>query len=145
MKQLIKGISYKVLVTSMITIALVFFCVSSVSEAKLKLKEGEFYYSGTQEGTYKMEGSFWDQLLDTLATVANYLLGIITLGFRGVAVGWIELMEILLTALLGGESNIFAYFEEAISGMESYTQKIVNIEKILFNKVEILDANIFKN
>jgi len=117
--------------------------VSSVSEAKLKIKEGEFYYTGTQEGSYKPASSFWDKILNALSEIANYLLGIMTLGLRGVIVGWIEIMEILLTAILGVKTDIGTFFKDALAGMDSYTQNIVNVEKIIFNRVPILHANIF--
>lgn len=143
MKQWIKRISYKLLVMSMITVVLSFFSISSVSEAKLKLQDGEFYYTGTQEGTYKPPSNFWKNLLKMLGEIANYLLGIMTLGLRGVIVGWIEIMEILLTAIVGVKMDIGSFFSEAISGMDSYSQYIVNVEKIIFNRVPILHANIF--
>ena len=145
MKSLIKRISYKILVISMITVVLSFFSASSVSEAKLKLKDGEYYYTGTQEGTYVVERSIWEKLLNALGEIANYLLGIMTLGVRGVIVGWIEIMEIILTAILGVEIDIAGFFSDAIAGMDSYSQQIVNVEKIIFNRVPILNANIFAN
>ncbi len=143
MKLFVKRIAYKILVILMITVNLSFFCASSVSEAKLKLAEGEFYYSGTQEGSYKVKKGFWENILNILAEIANYLLGIMTLGLRGVVVGWVEIMEILLTALLGVKTDIGAFFNDALSGMDSYSQYIVNVEKIIFNQVPILHANIF--
>ncbi len=144
MKLRIKEMLYKILVVSMIAVVLSFFSASSVSEAKLKLKDGEFYYSGTQEGTYVVEKSFWSKILDALAEIANYLLGIMTLGVRGVVVGWIEIMEIVLTAILGVEIDWGSFFSDALAGMDSYSQQIVNVETILFNRVPILDANLFK-
>lgn len=144
MKLLLKRMSYKILVIAMITVVLSFFSASSVSEAKLKLKEGEFYYTGTQEGTLKIEKGFWENVLGALGEIANYLLGIMTLGVRGVIVGWIEIMEIILTAILGVETDLGAFFSDAIADMDSYSQQIVNVESIIFNRVPILNANIFE-
>ena len=144
MKSLIKRISYKFLVISMITVVLSFFSVSSVSEAKLKLEDGSFYYSGTQEGTYVVEKSLWSNVLAALGQIANYLLGIMILPIKGVIVGWTEIFEIILTALLGFETDFKGFISDALAGMDSYTQDIVNVEKIIFNKVDILNANIFK-
>ncbi len=36
------------------------------------------------------------------------------------------------------------YFSQAINGLDQYAQDVVNVEKIIFNRVKILDANIFK-
>lgn len=144
MKLLLKRMSYKILVIAMITVVLSFFSTSSVSEAKLKLKEGEFYYSGTQEGTYVVKKGFWENLLNALGEIANYLLGIMILPVRGVIVGWVEIMEIILTAILGVETDLGAFFSDAIAGMDSYSQQIVNVESIIFNRVPILNANIFE-
>ncbi len=143
MKLQIKKICYKILVVTMITVVLSFFSASSVSQAKLRLKEGEFYYSGTQDGTYVVGKNLWDSILETLGEIANYLLGIKTLGIRMVIVGWIEIMEILLTAILGVEIDLASFFSEALEGMDTYSQQIVNVETIIFNRVPILNANIF--
>ena len=143
MKLQIKTIAYKILVVSMITIVLSFFSASSVSQAKLKLKEGEFYYSGTQQGTYIIAKNWLNTVLDALGEIANYLLGIKTLGYRAVFVGWVEIMEILLTAILGVEIDLASFLSDALAGMDSYSQQIVNVETILFNRVPILNANLF--
>lgn len=140
----LKRISYKVLIISMITVILSFFTASSVSEAKLKLKEGEFYYSGTQEAEYSPEAGFWDNILGALAEIANYLFGIMTLGVRGVVVGLIEIMEIILTLLLDPSQDMLKIIADCFTKMDGYTQDVVNVEKIIFNEVKLLDANIFK-
>ncbi len=140
----LKKIFYKLFVVFMLIISFIFFSGSCVSHAKLKLKDGEFYYTGTQEGEYVVEKGFWEKLLQALSELANYILGIMTLGIRGVIVGWIEIMEILLTAILGVEMDFVNYFSQAINGLDQYAQDVVNVEKIIFNRVKILDANIFK-
>lgn len=140
----IKRIAYKFLVVLMLNIVLVFFAASSVSHAKLELGEDQFYYTGTQEAQYVVEAGFWENILGALAEIANYLLGIMTLGFRGVVVGWIEVMEIILTALVGEKFDIAEFFKESIAGMDNYSQQIVNVEKIIFNRIDLLDANIFR-
>lgn len=144
MKSLLKRISYKILVISMITVVLSFFSASSVSHAKLTLEEGEYYYSGVQEAEVTWEATFLQKLTSSFKQVANYLFGLITLVFRGVVVGWIEIMEILLTTILGVDLHPFEYISRSLSQMDAYEQDIVNIEKIIFNRVDVLDINIFK-
>lgn len=150
MKQTITRISYKMLVVAMISIVFSFFLISSVSEAKLKLKPGEFYYTGTQEAEYVVEASIWEKVLNALAEIADYILGIFTLGARGVVVGFISIMEILLTVILHVDLDFVDFIGESIgasdptASLDTYTKYIVNIEKILFNEIQILDVNIFK-
>lgn len=145
MRLSIQKMLYKILVVFMISIVLIFFSLSSVSHAKLPaLGDGQFYYTGTQEAQYVVKAGLWERLLNALAEIANYLLGIMTLGFRGVVVGWIEIMEIILTALVADGINMWEVFTSGLSGMDKYSQDIVNVEKIIFNEVTLLDANIFK-
>lgn len=140
----VKRMSYKILVISMITVVLSFFLATSVSEAKLKIKPGEFFYSGTQEGEYVVEASIWEKILKTLSEIADYILGIMTLGFRGVVVGWIAIMEIILTLLLDPAKDIATIAIDSVTSVNGYTNDVITIEKIIFNDVKILDANIFK-
>lgn len=142
MFELIKRVSYKVLVTYMIVIVFSFFCISSVSHAKLTVDDGEFYYTGTQDATYTVEVTTWEDILHALAEVANYILGACTLALRGTVVGWIEIFEMLLTKILSLADSLGTVNENA---MTSYTQKTVNVETIIFNRVPIFDANIFSN
>ena len=146
MRLLVKKIFNKILIISMITVLMSFFCANSVSEAKLTLEEGQFYYTGTQEARYspKAINGIWSTILNALAQVANFILGVITLAVRGVIIGWLEIGEIILTAILGVNPDFGKYFSEAVSGMDTYSQHIVNIEDIIFDRVPILAANFFK-
>ena len=76
---------------------LIMFLATPASYAKLDLKEGEFYYSGTTKGTYTVKEGIFAWLLDNIGQIADWLLGIITMGFRMVFVGWTALIEKLLT------------------------------------------------
>lgn len=141
---MMKRISYKILIISMITVALSFFSASSVCQAKLKIKEGEMFYSGTQEGDYVVEASIWEKILNALSEIADYILGIMTLGFRGVVVGWIAIMEIILTLLLDPSKDIATIAVDSVTSESGYENDVITVEKIIFNEVKILDANIFK-
>lgn len=128
----------------MISIVLVFFSASSVCHAKLELNDDEFYYSGTQEGTYIVEAGLWEKVINALSEIASYLLGLFLLAPRVVIVGCIEIMEIILTALVGDGVDMAEVFASGLSGMDTYSQQVVNVEKIIFNEIPMLDANIFK-
>lgn len=96
MAQLKKLFERIVLVIVTISI-LITFCATPSSYAKLELGEGEFYYSGTTKGSYVPSTNIFSWLIDNLANIADWLLGIITMGFRMVFVGWTALIERMLT------------------------------------------------
>lgn len=132
----------KIFVTLMIIILYMFFVVNVEAEAKLTIDK--FYYSGTQEGVAKIEKGFFERVIDSLSEIADYLLGIKTLAVRGVVVGWIEIMEIILTIIVQPEKDFVEVLLSGVSSMNSYTQAVVNVEKIIFNEIELFDVNIFK-
>ena len=54
--------------------------VAPNSYAKLTIGEGEFYYAGTTKGTYVPTKNIFSWMLDMLSALADFLLGIITMG-----------------------------------------------------------------
>lgn len=138
----LKNIMFKILILSMIFINLSFFTIRPVAEAKIVLKEGEFFYSGTQSGELVIKAGIWETILKALSQFADYLMGLMTLGIRGVIVGWTEVFEILLTSTLNLGDDVETINDDA---KYSYDQKVVTIESILFNRVRVLNANIFDN
>ena len=146
MASFIKKILYKILVASMITVCLSFFSVSSVSQAKLSLDESEFYYTGTQSSEVMFEASFFQKFVKKLKDILNFLIGAILLAMRSVVIGWIEIAEIVLTAILGemgDENDFFTYMQNSLAGIDTYSQHIVNVERIIFNKIKLFDIDIF--
>lgn len=145
MTSFIKKILYKILVASMITVCLSFFSVSSVSQAKLSLDDSEFYYTGTQNSEVMFEASFFQKFIKKLKEIANFLIGIILLAIRSVVIGWIEIAEIFLTALLGelDMDDFWDYMSDSLNKIDTYSQRVVNIERIIFNKIKLFDIDIF--
>lgn len=145
MKSIISRISYKMLVTTMITVILSFFVVTSCSHANKfseLVNDDGIYYNGTQESTLAVKDGFFTKLVNLLSSIATYLLGLMGLGIRGVFIGWIEIAEMLLTMILDIDGDLGKINDDA---MDVYTENIVNVESILFNRVPILEANIFKS
>lgn len=146
MASFIKKILYKILVASMIAVCLSFFSVSSVSQAKLSLDDSEFYYTGTQNSEVMFEASFFQKFIKKLKEILNYLIGLLLLAMRSVVVGWIEIAEIFLTGILGemgDENDFFNYMKTSLAGIDTYSQHIVNVEQIIFNKLKLFDIDIF--
>lgn len=136
--------TYKLLVTSMIAITLSFFVVTSYSHANrfqdLLTSDG-FYYTGTQEGNLTANKGIFENIIHALSEIAGYLLGIMGLAIRGVGIGWIEIAEMILTSILNTENSFFGVVGGAL---DNYSQNVINVETIIFNKVETLNANIFE-
>lgn len=90
----------------------------------------KFYYNGMpKSGNYLgRDNSNW--LIDFLADVADWLVGIITLGYKIQLVGWSSIFQNLATGLVGAIVNQDA-------------NKTITVETILFNQVQILDVNFF--
>lgn len=160
MKILNSKIVYKLLVTIMIIITLMFFIIATPTKAALN--DQEFQYYGTTKGTFHVvdRESFWEKLVNALAEIADWLLGIMTMGVRIVFIGWTALIELTLSSAVkstfgnttfGDEFKSGMVFNDGIgSGVTNASTKmdrdkdIITIESIVFNRVPILDINIFR-
>lgn len=92
-----------------------------------------FYYNGLPKKVTVTESvSFLQKLLEFLSQLLDWLLGLRLLGIKIEAVGWTGILEQIL-------SNIV----EKIGQVTSTTEGRFNIEKIIFNKVPVLDVNFF--
>lgn len=144
MKSFVTRISYKMLIMTMITILLSFFVATSCAHANKfsdLVNEDGIYYTGTQDAKVSVKGGIFDKIINALSQIANYLLGLMTLGTRAVFIGWIEVGEMILTWILDIDNSLDKVNTDS---MDVYAQKTVNVESILFNRVPILNANIFE-
>mgnify|MGYP003294105424 CR=1 FL=1 len=139
---------------------LITFFATPTSYAKLDLKEGEFYYSGTTDGKYTVSDNIFAWLLDGLKDIADWLLGIMTLGVRMVFIGWTALIEKILTWALESSTGIAANgaLVESSADFKDFgflsldptdftslndSSRNVTVEAIVYNRVAALDINIF--
>ncbi len=90
----------------------------------------KFYYNGMPlSGNYLgRDKSNW--LIDALANVADWLVGIITMGYKIQIVGWTSIFQNIATDVVNKIVN-----EDA--------NKKITAETILFNQIQILDVNFF--
>lgn len=90
----------------------------------------EFYYNGMPlEGNYLgNDESNW--LIDALSNVADWLIGVITLGYKIQIVGWTSIIQNLATNIVNTIVN-------------SNSGQAITAENILFNKIQILDIDFF--
>ncbi len=143
----LKSFLKKVILAIILISILITFCAMPSSYAKLDLGEGEFYYAGTQKGQYTVKEGIFSWLLSKIGDIADWILGIITMGFRMVFVGWTALFEKLLTWALESTAGVNASGEvvENNTDLTAITDSTnnVTIEAIVYNHVAALDANPF--
>lgn len=108
--------------------------------------KNEFYYSGTQKGTYQAKASFFSAITKMLADLADYLIGLATLGHRMFLVGWTSIAELILNDTLeaaAGDSQPFEISAATLDMTDANDQRKVTVENIVFNKIPLLDINFF--
>lgn len=144
----LKKLCEKIILIIVLLSLLITFCATPSAYAKLDLEDGEFYYAGTQRGQYTVSDGIFEWLLSCIGDIADWLLGIISMGFRMVFVGWTALLEKMLTWALESTSgiNVDGDVVESNTDLTSITDSTnnVTIEAIVYNHVAALDANMFR-
>lgn len=141
-----KNIFKKIIFTIILCSIIVSFCAIPSSYAKLELKDGEFYYAGTTKGSYVPQQGIFDWIVNLLGEIADWLLGIITMAFRMVFVGYTALIEHLLTNVLESASGVKVNGDDvSATDMSTLTDSSNNItvQGIVYNMVAALDVNFF--
>ena len=143
LKNTIKKVVISIILTS---ILLSYICMPSAN-AKLNIGENEFYYSGTTSGSLVEKKSVVKWLVEKLADVVDYVLGVMTMGGRMVFVGWTALAEHVLTWFLETASGVNLNGED-ISSTDltalGDSSKNVTVQAIVYNRVPALNVNFFK-
>lgn len=145
--RLIKDLFKKTILIIILISVLIMYIATPASYAKLELEEGEFYYAGTTEGSYVPSFNIFSWLLNNIGDIADWLLGIITMGFRMVFVGWTALLEKLLTWALESTTGVAA--DGSLVGSSTDLTGLTNssnnvtVEAIVYNKVAGLNIDFF--
>lgn len=148
----------RIIIMIILTSILITFVAIPQSYAKLELEEDEFYYSGLTEGEYVVKPSVFAWLLDCIGQIIDFLVGMISMMFRMVFVGWTALFEKLLTKTMestvgvGVEEPTVANFQESVDGTKVVDQtkwgdpaNNITVQSIVFNKVPAFNINFFKD
>lgn len=143
----IKKVFEKIILIIVTISILIAFTVTPVANAGLGLKEGEFYYSGTTQGTYVLSEGIFSWLLDNLGMIADWILGLMTMGPRMVFVGWAALIEKLLTWTLeqtAGVNNAGGFVVDStdVTAIGDSSGN-VTVQAIVYNQVPLFDINFF--
>lgn len=143
----LKKVCEKIILIIVTLSLLLTFVVAPSSYAKLTLSDGEFYYAGTTKGTYTASEGIFSWLLDNLSQIADWLVGIMTMGPRMVFVGWTALIERILTWTLETTTgvNINGDGVNSSTDLSSITDSSSNItvQAIVYNQVPAFDINFF--
>ncbi len=143
LKNILKRIIFTIILCSFIISS----CAMPASYAKLDLAEGDFYYAGTTKGSYVPQDGIFSWLINLLGELVDWLLGIITMGFRMIIVGYTALIEHWLTNALEVASGVKADGSEVsttdISTL-SDSSNSVTVQGIVYNMIPALDVNFFK-
>lgn len=143
----IKNLFKRTVLMIVLISVLITFLATPASYAKLELEDGDFYYAGTTDGAYVPSFNIFAWLVNHIGDIADWILGIITMGFRMVFVGWTALLEKLLTWALESTTGVTADGSVVdsstdMSGLNDSSSNIT-VEAIVYNKVAGLNIDFF--
>ena len=146
--ELIKNLFKRTILIVVLISVLMTFLATPASYAKLELEDGEFYYAGTTEGAYVPTANIFSWLVNNIGDIADWILGLITMGFRMVFVGWTALLEKILTWALESTTGVAAdgSLVSSSTDLSSLTDSSNNItvEAIVYNKVAAFNIDFFE-
>ena len=107
-----------------------------------------FYFNGIPDGTYSIASSnLWTTLVETIASIADYLIGILTYIIRVVIVGWTSIIDRLFNWTVNTITDTGTEAEDlGISGSdveETDSSSRITLESLFYGEYDLLDINIF--
>lgn len=120
-----------------------------LDDFKKSIQDGDFFYKGVPEGHFtRSTFNFWKWIVNFLFEIVDYLLGLVASVFNLGVLGWVILVEVFLTdafdSLVVKNSGSGTYRKNNI-GFYTDSKRTVNIENILFNRVELFNVNFFES
>jgi len=115
-----------------------------------EINYSKFFFNGIPDGTYSVASrkNIFETIIDALANILNYLIGILTYIFRLAAIGWIALADRLLNNTVNSITNPNIPAEETIAPAEVINlekdERHVTIETLLYNQLDIFNVNVFE-
>jgi hypothetical protein len=119
--------------------------VRSVSS---NINYSKFFFNGIPDGKYSLANRpFWKVIIDTIAQVLDFLINLIFYIIRAVIVGYTSIMENLLNWIINvvADTNVEdkSLNMSSTEASTSDSENKITVDKILFNKLEIFDINVF--
>lgn len=102
-----------------------------------------FYYNGIPDGKYSVTKGFFERLIESLAEIFDFLIGIMTMLVRMVFVGWTAIFETLITSTVKTVSGDGDILSVPVTSTDIESNENISIEKIVFNQISVFDVNFF--
>lgn len=93
---------------------------------------GGFYYNGLAKISTPVEKPTTNTIFDFLTNIANFIIDAIVFAVKIQIIGWTSIFE-----------NVVSSVVYTASGQEQIDNQKLTIEKIIYNKVPVLDVNLF--
>lgn len=103
----------------------------------------DFYYNGIPDGKYSVTKSWFERLIDSLAGIFDFLIGLITMAVRMVFVGWTAIIENLVTFTVKTATGGDKIESISVTSTDIESGDNITIEKIVFNQISVFDVNFF--
>lgn len=139
----IKQVGFKLIVTMCVVLTFCSFLASTpVYASKVS---SDFYYSGTTKGSYTIEKGLLSRIIASFGAILDYILGLATMGFRIVLIGWTALLERCLTWILQAatDPDTDLHMNSVSSTAITESGDFITIDAIFFNRVPLLNVNFF--
>lgn len=115
----------------------------SVSSVSTENKMSDFYYNGIPDGKYSVTKSWFERVIDSLAGVFDFLVGVLTMWVRMVFVGWTAIIENLVTSTVKNITGGSSIESIPVTSTDIESGDNITIEKIVFNHISVFDTNFF--
>ncbi len=105
-----------------------------------------FYYQGAPKGYYSARESLIDKIIKKFTELLNILAGLFISIIKLPLIGYAALCEVILTKTLDSITGQSNYLQQG-SNVDLYVdpRRSVNIENIIFNRIELLNIDFFIN
>lgn len=110
---------------------------------KTNLNMSNFYYNGIPDGKYSVTKSIFERIIESIAQIFDFLVGLLTMIVRMVFVGWAAIAEKVLNFTLKSVTGGGKLDNIPVTATEVDSGEYVSIEKIVFNQISIFDVNFF--
>lgn len=122
--------------------------VRASSSSGTSVNYSKFFFNGVPDGKYSLaKRSFWQVIIDSILQVIDFIVNLILYIIRAVFVGFTAIMENILSWVVNIVSDTNVEDPSIpISSTEASTSDSdtkITVDKILFNKLELFDINVF--
>ena len=122
---------------------------NSSSSSTTSVDLSDFYFNGIPDGKYSLaHTSIWTLIVETLAQIADYLIGILTYIVRMPFIGWTAIMDNLLNWTVETVTDTGVTEEDMginsaeVEGADDETR--LTIDCLLYNDYDLTNINIFE-